>query len=125
MKQRALVCRQGREPAEAEAEVGGLYRVQVLERALRILDVLAAESQLAPSEISARLLLHKIRHPPAGRVGTEPVRRPDQANGMYSLGLKLIELGTRASSRLDLCELAGPILEFGWNRPERRRTSGF
>jgi DNA-binding IclR family transcriptional regulator len=33
------------------------------------------------------------------------------ANGRYSLGLKLIELGTRASSRLDLCELAGPILD--------------
>ena len=33
------------------------------------------------------------------------------ANGKYSLGMKLIELGTRASSRLDLCELAGPVLD--------------
>ena len=56
MKQRGLMSG-GREPAVSE--VGGVYRVQVLERALGILDALAAEGQLAPSEISARLSLHK------------------------------------------------------------------
>jgi DNA-binding IclR family transcriptional regulator len=91
---------------------GGAYRVQVLERALRILDTLAAEGQLAPSEISARLSLHKstVHRLLAVLEQNEYVDR-SQANGMYSLGLKLIELGTRASSRLDLCELAGPILD--------------
>ena len=44
MKQRGLVS-DGREPAIPEASAA--YRVQVLERALRILDVLAAEGQLA------------------------------------------------------------------------------
>jgi len=33
------------------------------------------------------------------------------ANGKDSLGMKLIELGTKASSRLDLSELAGPVLD--------------
>jgi len=32
-------------------------------------------------------------------------------SGHYSLGLRLVELGTRASARRDLCELAGPILD--------------
>jgi DNA-binding IclR family transcriptional regulator len=91
---------------------GGAYRIQVLERALRILDTLAAEGQLAPSEISARLSLHKstVHRLLAVLEQSEYVDR-SHANGRYSLGLKLIELGTRASSRLDLCELAGPILD--------------
>jgi DNA-binding IclR family transcriptional regulator len=91
---------------------GGTYRVQVLERALRILDTLAAEGQLAPIEISARLSLHKstVHRLLAVLEQSEYVER-SRANGTYSLGLKLIELGTRASSRLDLCELAGPILD--------------
>jgi DNA-binding IclR family transcriptional regulator len=109
MKQRALVS-EGREPAVPE--VAGVYRVQVLERALRILDVLAAEGQLAPSEISARLALHKSTvHRLLAVLELNHYVDRSQANGMYSLGLKLIELGTRASSRLDLCELAGPILD--------------
>jgi len=36
-----------------------LYRVQVLERALGILDELALQDQLAPGEIASRLSLHK------------------------------------------------------------------
>src|SRR4051812_31038318 len=98
MKQNGLVSG-GREGARPE--VAAVYRVQVLERALRILDTLAAEGQLAPIEISARLSLHKstVHRLLAVLEQNEYVDR-SQANGMYSLGLKLIELGTRASSRL-------------------------
>jgi DNA-binding IclR family transcriptional regulator len=88
------------------------YRVQVLERALGILDALAAHGQLAPSEISSKLDLHKstVHRLLAVLEKNEYVDR-HKGNGRYSLGYKLIELGTRASSRLDLCELAGPILD--------------
>jgi IclR family KDG regulon transcriptional repressor len=100
----------GRAPARPES--GAAYRVQVLDRALRILDALAAEGQLAPSEISTRLALHKstVHRLLAVLEQNEYVDR-SQVSGRYSLGLKLIELGTRASSRLDICELAGPILD--------------
>src|SRR5262245_31945605 len=88
------------------------YRVQVLERALRILDALASEGQLAPSEISSRVDLHKstVHRLLAVLEKNEYVDR-HPGNGRYSLGYKLIELGTRASSRLDLCEIARPVLD--------------
>lgn len=91
---------------------GETYRIQVLDRALRVLDVLAANGQLAPSEISSRLALHKstVHRLLAVLERNEYVDR-HKGNGRYSLGYKLIELGTRASARLDLCELAGPILD--------------
>jgi DNA-binding IclR family transcriptional regulator len=86
--------------------------VQVLERALHILDILASAGQLAPSEISARVKLHKSTvHRLLAVLEQHGYLDRDRANGRYALGLKLIELGTRASSRLDLCELAGPILD--------------
>ena len=97
---------------QADGTLGTAYRVQVLDRALRILDVLAAEGQLAPGEISSRLALHKstVHRLLAVLEQNEYVER-HQGNGRYSLGFKLIELGTRASSRLDLCEVARPILD--------------
>ena len=89
-----------------------LYRVQVLERALGILDELALQDQLAPGEIASRLSLHKsTAHRLLAVLEKSGYVERSAANGKYSLGMKLIELGTRASSRLDLCELAGPVLD--------------
>jgi len=89
-----------------------LYRVQVLERALGILDELALQDQLAPGEIASRLSLHKsTTHRLLAVLEESGYVERSAANGKYSLGMKLIELGTRASSRLDLCELAGPVLD--------------
>lgn len=89
-----------------------VYRVQVLERALRILDALAVEDELAPGEIASRLSLHKSTvHRLLAVLEKQAYVDRSKANGKYSLGLKLIELGTHASSRLDLCELAGPVLD--------------
>jgi IclR family transcriptional regulator, KDG regulon repressor len=89
-----------------------LYRVQVLERALGILDVLAQQDQLAPGEIASRLTLHKSTiHRLLAVLEKRGYVDRSGTNGKYSLGMKLIELGTRASSRLDLCELAGPVLD--------------
>jgi DNA-binding IclR family transcriptional regulator len=89
-----------------------LYRVQVLERALGVLDVLAGQDQLAAGEIASRLSLHKSTiHRLLAVLETKGYVDRGTANGKYSLGMKLIELGTRASSRLDLSELAGPVLD--------------
>jgi DNA-binding IclR family transcriptional regulator len=91
---------------------GAAYRVQVLDRALGVLDTLASAGSLAPSEISARLKLHKSTvHRLLSVLEQNGYVDRDRANGSYALGLKLIELGTRASARIDLCELAGPILD--------------
>jgi len=89
-----------------------LYRVQAIDRALAIIDALAVEGELAPSEISLRVSLHKstIHRLLAVLERSEYVDR-NPLSGQYSLGLRLVELGTRASARLDLCELARPILD--------------
>jgi DNA-binding IclR family transcriptional regulator len=95
-----------------ETDSGPAYRVQVLDRAFAILDALAATGPLAPSEISTRLKLHKSTvHRLLVVLEQNGYVDRDRANGSYALGLKLIELGTRASARIDLCELAGPILD--------------
>lgn len=84
----------------------------VLERALAILDVLAAAgSDLGTNEIArragvnpssaSRLLATLARH--------ELVRRA-AGTGRYHLGLRLVELGSSALSRVDLRDLARPRL---------------
>jgi DNA-binding IclR family transcriptional regulator len=81
----------------------GAYRVQVLDRALAIIDALAEGSDVAPSEIGSRLRLHKstIHRLLAVLERYEYIDR-NLLNGRYSLGMRLVELGTRASARLDL-----------------------
>jgi DNA-binding IclR family transcriptional regulator len=102
-------------PAQKVVErVSGVaeYRVQVLDRALSILDVLATENQLAPAAISARIGLHKSTvHRLLSVLERNEYLYRDPMSGRYSLGLRLIELGTRASARLDLSDLARPMLD--------------
>ena len=111
MKPIALRTPKRNRTMEIEAH-GPDYKVQVLDRALGILDTLAAEGHLAPSEIAARMGLHKstVHRLLVVLARSEYVDR-DPLSGRYSLGLKLVELGTRASARVDLCELAQPILD--------------
>lgn len=84
----------------------------MVERALAILDVLAeAQSDLGTNEIArragvhpssaSRLLATLARH--------ELVRRT-AGTGRYHLGLRLVELGNSALSRVDLRDLARPRL---------------
>jgi len=89
------------------------YRVQVLDRAFAILDLLAEDGgELGGAELSARLNLHKST---AHRLLTVLERNcyvdRSPANGKYRLGWKLIDLGMRAIARLDVRELARPKLE--------------
>lgn len=90
-----------------------LYRVQVLDRSVAILQALAdSDTDLGPAEIAHRLSLHKSTiHRLLVVLERHSLVTRETANGKYSLGLRLFELGTRAVSRLDLRKHAQPLLE--------------
>ncbi len=90
-----------------------IYRVQVLDRAFAILDLLASRKpDMSLAEVSKLLSLKKStalrllsvleHHHYVERGGT---------GGNYCLGSRLIELGLRAVSRLDLLQRARPFLD--------------
>jgi IclR family transcriptional regulator, KDG regulon repressor len=88
------------------------YRVQVLERSFRILDALAgAAEELSPAELALHLRLHKstIHRLLVVLEGQRFIRKT--VDGRYGLGMKLIELGSRAVEQLDLGEHAIPFLQ--------------
>lgn len=89
------------------------YRVQVLDRTVGILQVLAdARSTLGPAEIAEQLSLHKSTiHRLLAALERHGYIRKQPGNGKYGLGLKLFELGSRAVAGLDLRQSAQPILE--------------
>ncbi|MGA8617782.1 MAG: IclR family transcriptional regulator [Candidatus Sulfotelmatobacter sp.] len=89
------------------------YRVQVVDRALAALEVLAARSsECSLVELSRTLKLHKS---PAHRLMMvlEQQRLVDKnpETGRYRLGLKLFELGSKAIGALDLRRHAKPIMD--------------
>jgi len=91
----------------------GRYKVQVIDRALAILEVLADEGPaLTLAELAGRIRLPKstvLRLLNVLRQHRFVAR--DSRSGDYSLGLKLVELGTCASSQLDFVERARPHLD--------------
>ncbi|HEY3129025.1 MAG TPA: IclR family transcriptional regulator [Acidobacteriota bacterium] len=92
---------------------GSPYRVQVLDRALGILDVLAREgSGIALVEISTQLGLHKSTvHRLLRVLERHRVVIKDSQNGRYRLGFRLFELGSQAIEQLDIRERAQPYLK--------------
>jgi IclR family KDG regulon transcriptional repressor len=95
------------------ADSAPIYRVQVLERAFAIIDLLAEQdSSISLTNIAHKLELSKTtvlrllseleHHRYVERNGSD---------GSYHLGSKLFELGTKAVSRLDLLERARPYLQ--------------
>ena len=88
------------------------YRIQVLDRTLRILDTLAnAESSLTGAELARRLSLHKATaHRLLKVLELQGFVRKDPVLGKYKLGVKLFELGTRAIEQVDLRDSAEPFL---------------
>lgn len=89
------------------------YRVQVLDRALGILDLLSTEGpELAPAELSGQLVLHKSTLHRLLQV-LEQHRLVDKnpQSGKYRLGLKLFEFGTKAVAQIDVQERVRPYLE--------------
>ena len=95
-----------------EQAIPARYRVQVLDRSFRILDALSAAShELSPVELAGRLRLHKstIHRLLVVLEGQRFIRRT--ADGRYGLGVKLIEMGSRAIEQLDLGAHALPFLQ--------------
>lgn len=90
----------------------GAYRVQVLDRAVAILQVLAdAPTELAPADLALRLRLHKSTiHRLLMVLERHRIIRKNPANGKYALGLKLFELGSRAAKGQSLRDHAQPFL---------------
>ena len=89
------------------------YQVQVLDRALGILDLLAGESpELGSSEVSERTGLHKSTvHRLLQVLERHRLIEKIALNGKYRLGLKLFELGSKAIAQFDLRERAQPYLK--------------
>jgi len=89
------------------------YRVQVLDRALAALDVLAARStECSLVEICTTLKLHKSTAHRLMMV-LEQHRLVDKNpdTGRYRLGLKLFEFGSKAIGAIDLRRQARPYLD--------------
>jgi len=89
------------------------YQIQVLDRALAVLEILAREGpDLSLAEISEKLQLYKsTAHRLIMVLERYRLIEKNSVSGRYRLGLKLFELGTKAISQLDLRERAHPLLE--------------
>lgn len=96
-----------------EATKRSQYRVQVLDRALDILEVLCAHNRpVTLAELSKLLGVHKSTvHRLLTVLEDRRFVEKSLENGKYHLGLKLFELGNRAVAQLDLRERARPHLE--------------
>src|SRR5467141_4683948 len=89
------------------------YRVQVLDRALAALDVLAARStECSLVEICTTLKLHKsTAHRLMMVLEQHRLVEKNPDTGRYRLGLKLFEFGSKAIATLDLRGRARPYLD--------------
>ena len=89
------------------------YRVQVLERAVDILQVLSEDAhELTAGEVAERLSLHKSTiHRLLTVLDQHRLIRRNAETGRYALGLRLFEFGTRAVRGLQLRDQAQPHLD--------------
>jgi DNA-binding IclR family transcriptional regulator len=89
------------------------YTVRALDRALSILNALAdQDSEVGLTQLSERLGMHKSTvHRLLAVLERNQYVEKDPAASKYHLGWKPFELGMRAVSRLDFCDLARPCLE--------------
>ncbi|HEY4840162.1 MAG TPA: IclR family transcriptional regulator [Candidatus Acidoferrales bacterium] len=89
-----------------------VYKLQVMDRALAILDVLgAANTDSSLPELCVALNLHKSTlHRLMMVLESHRLVDKNPDTGRYRLGLKLFELGSKAIASLDLRELALPHL---------------
>jgi len=94
-----------------DAPAQGVYKVQALDRAFAVLDLLGeSDTPLGLAQVSASLQLHKST---AHRFLTvlERHRMVERTpNGKFRLGLKLFDLGNRAIGQYDLRDRAQPHL---------------
>jgi DNA-binding IclR family transcriptional regulator len=86
------------------------YRIQVIDRAFQILDVLAAGGDMGVAELSRELKMHKSTTHRLVMVLESSRFLERDANGKCRLGDRVMQLGLSALSRLDICEVARPHL---------------
>jgi len=88
------------------------YRVQVLDRAVSILNALAGRQEdLSLAELCSALGLHKSTvHRLMMVLEGHRLVSKNPENGRYRLGIKLFELGSKAIAALDLRERSRPYL---------------
>src|SRR3954471_4024228 len=100
-------------PVQNTNDTPSVYRVQVLERAIAILNLLAeAREGLSLGDVASSIGVHKST---AHRIimnleGQRLVDR-DPATGCYRLGLRLFELGSVAIAKFDIRDRARQYLE--------------
>ncbi len=90
------------------------YNIQLLDRAIVLLDLLSKESPLGllPHEIAQRSGLHKSTvHRLLAALRRHRLLEKDSKTGRYYLGLKLFELGVKAVPNVNLREHARNYLE--------------
>lgn len=89
------------------------YAVKAVDKALRILETLAKEpDELRLAELSRRLAIEKSTlHRLLGTLEGQGFVRRDPVSLRYSLGIKLLELGTAVTARSTLGRAAGPVLD--------------
>lgn len=97
----------------ARAAVNSIYKVQVFDRALDILDLLALEGpNLTTMQLSQRLKLHRsTTHRLLMVLLQHHLVARDPSGTAFRLGLKLCELGSKAAAQLDLGENVRPHLK--------------
>jgi DNA-binding IclR family transcriptional regulator len=86
------------------------YRIQVINRAFQILDVLAAGGDMGVAELSRQLRMHKSTTHRLVMVLESNRYLERDANGKCRLGHRVMQLGLSALSRLDVCEVSRPHL---------------
>lgn len=89
------------------------YKVQVLDRALAIIDALAnVREDASLAELAERVKLHKSTvHRLTSILERHRIVEREPQSGRYRLGLRLFELGSIAMGRFDVRDRARPHLE--------------
>jgi DNA-binding IclR family transcriptional regulator len=89
------------------------YRVQVLDRALAALEILAnRDGECSLADLCAEMKLHKSTvHRIAMVLEQHRLVDKNPANGRYRLGLRLFEFGSKAIAAVDLRGRARPYLD--------------
>jgi len=88
------------------------YKVQVLDRAVQILDVLAAaKSPLGPADLASAVGMHRSTvHRLLQVLERHRLIRKETEDAKYALGMRLFELGTQVVTQVDLARRAVPFL---------------
>ena len=89
------------------------YAVKAVEKALTILEALGKEpDELRLADLSRRLAIEKSTlHRLLGTLEGQGFVRRDPVSRRYSLGIKMLELGTAVTVRSALGRAAGPVLD--------------